>query len=235
MNEDYFLELLADNYTVLLTFVAVILLFLNFRALRKESRPVELVHKTSKNSFDFIRKEMKVLGKQGLVFASGGSVKVRMFRKQGDYKVVFPESVYEKIFIRQRLKSKFLAAIFSTIPCNEDAYTTKNSHYIVVDKFVLSDPKTMVVEEAHTEEHVGRDKVKRAIIFTMISFHKWLICGLFFIMFINFFIKVFGLNPQSASWFNLLCEFYFMLMGFALFLWFLVILKVAFDKLKNVF
>lgn len=219
MNGYSIFEFIVDNYLMLLSLMAIILLFLNIRALRKESHPKELIHKTSKNSFDFIRKEMKVIGKQGLVFAGGGSVEVKMLSKQGDCKIVFPEQVYKKIFKKQRMKSKVLAAIFSTIPCNEDAYVTKNSHYIVIDRYILRDPETMVVEDAHTEKHLGLDKAKRLLTFTMISSHKWLICGLFFIMFASIALTVFGLEPQNILWMSLFCKGYFTVLGLALLLW----------------
>lgn len=205
------------------TVVGLLLFVLNLKALFKEKEPRALIHKTSIKGFGFITNTKKITGRQGLVFASGESVGLGFPGKSGDYEIVFPKSVFKDLFKIQRAKNKVLALFFSTVACLEGAYTTKLGEYIIIDCFAYVSDKRIDVLSAHTAKYKLEDLCLRILNFSMISAHKWLIPGVFFLTIVNITFHFLDINLYEAQWVLVFTFYYTIGVCIAFLLWVLVV------------
>lgn len=212
------------------TAVGFLLFILNLRSLCKEKEPRALIHKTSIKGFDFITTTKKITGRQGLVFASGESIGLGFPGKSGDYEIVFSKSVFKDIFKKQRAKNKFLALFFSTVACLEGAYTTKLGEYIVIDCFAYVSDKRIDVISAHTARYTLWDLCLKVINFTMISAHKWLIPGVFFLTIVNVTFHFLDINLYEVHWVLVFTLYYTVGVFIAILLWVLVVFSRIFSR-----
>lgn len=185
------------------SFIGLVIFAFNVKALLKEKAPLYLIHKTSERGLRGIIDKKMISGNQGFVFAGGGSVEVSFIGKSGDYMVCFPSDVYPLLFKRQRLNNRFLASIFSTVPCNEDSYVTKKARRIVILDYKI-DKNKINITSATLQEYPRQEAIKRRVVYICISFHKWFLSGLILIAFITIAMELIGINPMHVEWFEFL-------------------------------